>query len=199
MADPQRRLWEEIASSFSATRQHPWPHVTAFLDALPAHALVLDLMTGNGRHLRPGHVGLDWSLTLVREAARAHPASHVVCGDARHLPLPTHGFDAVLFCAGLASIPAAADRVAALTEVARVLRPGGVTQVTVWSATAPRFAGGPPGPRDVEVPWKASGKAVARPYHLYTLESLSADLSAAGLACERMDVVGENLVAWARA
>ncbi|MEA3136932.1 MAG: tRNA (uracil-5-)-methyltransferase [Thermoplasmata archaeon] len=203
MAD-QREVWTAIADSFDRTRQRPWPHVVAFLEALPPASRVLDLMCGNGRHAKvaaeSAHhvVALDWSLPLVR---RAH--GDRVLADATSLPLRTASFDAAIFVAGLHGIPTAEGRAACLGELHSVLRKGGTAQVTVWSRDAPRFRGkGEPGqPLDVEVPWRGDGHDAVRTYHLYTAESLRGELEAAGFKVESIEAPAiaadepDNLVA----
>lgn len=205
----QQRLWEEIGASFDRTRQKPWTHVTRFLAAHPAGRL-LDLMCGNGRHL-PGAgetqravadggrdaVGLDWSRTLCTAAQARAPASAVVQGDASRLPFQDASFDVALCVAGLPSVPDADARAAALRELLRVTRPGGVAQITVWWREAPRFAGhGAAGePIDLEVPWKADGHDQSRTYHLYTVDELRATLVDAGWIVEGLEPVA---LAWAQ-
>lgn len=206
MASDQRRVWTAIADDFDRTRQRPWPHVAAFLQGLPPASLVLDLMAGNGRHSRvaaeAAHhpVALDWSLPLVR---RAH--GDKVLADATRIPLRDGVVDAAVYCAGLHGLPTAEGRIGSLRELRRVLRPGGAAQVTVWSRHAPRFAAAdlPPGPADVVVPWRSGETAQDRHYHLYTADSLRADLEAAGFEVESLQAVSvaeprDNLAAVVR-
>jgi SAM-dependent methyltransferase len=205
MASDQREVWTAIADSFDRTRQRPWPHVVAFLEALPPSSRVLDLMAGNGRHAKAaaaaGHavVALDWSRPLV-----ARSAGDRVLADATRLPLRTGAFDACVFVAGLHGLPGAEGRAACLGELHSVLRDGGLAQVTVWSRDAPRFRAvpGPPGePADVEVPWRADGHDAVRTYHLYTEAALRRDLEAAGFHVDQLAPVAlagdgpDNLVA----
>lgn len=195
----QHRVWERIAASFDASRQRPWSHVEAFIKAAPRP--VLDLMCGNGRHLRPGVVGVDWSRPLCRLAARRGDA---VAGGAEALPFPDGTFGAAVCVAGLHGIPAAAGRDAALRELARVLRPGAAAQITVWSRHAPRFAALPDDQVDVVVPWRSGGLDEARTVHLYTPGTLQDAVVAAGLEPVSMEEVAiaasrpDNLVAVAR-
>ncbi len=107
---------------------------------------VLDAGTGFGRHAfelaRRGArvVALDQAtgevmatrdtLTAMVEAGEIDPDRHVgvVRGDATHLPFAEASFDAVITSEVLEHIP---DDTAALAELVRVLRPGGVFAATV--------------------------------------------------------------------
>lgn len=190
----QRAVWESIGDSFHATRNRTWSHVEAFLDGFEASARVVDIMCGNGRHTRPGMVGADWSRSLLR-----HVPAPAVQSDATRLPFRDAAFDGAVYVAGLHGIPDASGRAASLAELHRILLPGGVAQVTVWSRDAPRFrdAEGP----DVIVPWKAGGHDAHRTYHLYSAKSLDAACKEAGFSEVRIEPVQiaadapDNLVA----
>lgn len=186
-------MWESIADSFDRNRQRTWPHVERFLDQRPPGTLVLDLMGGNGRHVGPilsrglAPLWLDWSRPASRIVARRYRNAHAVCGDATRLPIASDSVPAALWVAGLHSLPTEATRDAALGELARVLAPGGVAQITVWSRLAPRFAleGDPSQCLDVVLPWRSDGHDAPRHYHLYTPQALRAAVERAGLAIER--------------
>ncbi|HVB52299.1 MAG TPA: class I SAM-dependent methyltransferase [Acidimicrobiales bacterium] len=117
---------------------------------LKAGDKVLDLGCGFGRHAfeaaRRGAsvVALDAGRDEVEGVAATFAAmveagelaegslhANVVQGDALHLPFPTATFDVVVCSEVLEHIP---DDVAAMSELARVLRPGGAMAITV-----PRF------------------------------------------------------------
>jgi ubiquinone/menaquinone biosynthesis C-methylase UbiE len=109
-------------------------------------------------------VGLDLSAAQLARAGRKAEARRVaaayvrVRGDAMHLPFASASFDGALCVGGLHQIP---DPRAAIREVARVLRPGGV------------FAGG----------CLTSGAAAMRPFGMNALTSqgLADRLREAGL------------------
>jgi ubiquinone/menaquinone biosynthesis C-methylase UbiE len=66
----------------------------------------------------------------------AHPLASAEVGDARQLPRPEGSVDAVLLLGPLYHLTERADRMAALREAARVVRPGG----PVLAAVISRFA-----------------------------------------------------------
>lgn len=203
----QHRVWERIAQSFAETRQRPWPHVERFLHRTNKDARVLDVMCGNGRHMkiaRRDAIGLDFSRPLAKAASQHGPA---VAADATKMPFGDDTFDAAIYVAGLHGIPEPAARAASLRELRRVLRPGAEAQITVWFRDAPRFAKMqlPKGPADVTVPWRRNGMDEPRFYHLYTEASFEAACIDAGFKVLSIDPIAiaeeapDNLVAWLRA
>jgi alkylated DNA repair protein alkB family protein 8 len=136
-----RELYERIAPHFSATRFAVWPAVRRFLTSLPTGAVVVDAGCGNGKYLAPGAaggthlalVGTDAARGLLRLAARAGGDGCLAQADAAALPLRSGCADAVICIAVLHHLSSEARRLAALSELARCLRPGGRALVTVWA------------------------------------------------------------------
>lgn len=116
------------------------------LDRLPSPpAAVADIGGGPGRYtlwlagigyrvehrdLMPLHV------TQLREASRDVTGIHTAVGDARSLDLGDSSVDAVLLMGPLYHLSDRADRVRALREAARIVRPGG----PVFAAAISRWA-----------------------------------------------------------
>jgi SAM-dependent methyltransferase len=94
---------------------------------------ILDLGCGDGaplamlraRGIITAGVGLDLLPERVREAATTWPGIEFMVGDAAELPFDDAAFDAVLAMTVLSSIADERRRRRVLSEVARVLRPGG--------------------------------------------------------------------------
>lgn len=110
-----------------------------FLPGPPAS--VLDVGGGAGIHARPlldaGYdVHLVDPMPLHVEQARQDGVLAAQVGDARRLEFGDGSFDAVLLLGPLYHLVDAADRLRALREAARVVRPGGV----VIAAAISRFA-----------------------------------------------------------
>ncbi len=97
---------------------------------------LLDLGCGDGHHaleaLRAGCrvVGADIDASAVRRTARLLPPLHAAVADAQHLPFRDAAFDAVICTETLEHVQ---DDVAAMREVARVLRPAGLLLASVPS------------------------------------------------------------------
>jgi ubiquinone/menaquinone biosynthesis C-methylase UbiE len=101
---------------------------------------VLDVACGTGALtvavaglVSPGGavVGLDANPEMLAVARRKHAGIEWHEGPAESLPFPDASFDAVVSQFGLMFFD---DRVAALREMQRVLRPGGRLAVAVWDA-----------------------------------------------------------------
>jgi demethylmenaquinone methyltransferase/2-methoxy-6-polyprenyl-1,4-benzoquinol methylase len=127
-----------------------WRHclVAAVRRARPRS--VLDLATGSGdvafaleRGLPPGVrvVGMDFCAPMLAEADRkksrrpgSHPGLEFRHGDALALPLDDGDYDAVTMAFGLRNM---ADRARCLSEIRRVLSPGGSLFVLEFSRPWP--------------------------------------------------------------
>ncbi|HET6201388.1 MAG TPA: methyltransferase domain-containing protein [Planctomycetota bacterium] len=102
---------------------------------------ILDAACGTGIVARtaadrigaPGAVaGIDLNSSMIQVARRLRPDIEWHEGDVAKMPFADGRFDAVLCQAALMFFP---DRVAALQEMRRVLRPGGKVAVQVWGAS----------------------------------------------------------------
>jgi len=124
-----------------------WRRRTVRALALGASPRVLDLATGTGdlavdiarMHPDATVIGLDPSRQMLaiaeRNLANRRLADRVtlVRGDAQHLPYRDGEMDAATIAFGIRNVP---DRLAALREMARVVRPGG--RVAVLELGEPR-------------------------------------------------------------
>jgi SAM-dependent methyltransferase len=136
MAEPElRHAWQRHAPERIAWAQAPghdsyWTfHREAFLPLVPGPGrLTVDLGCGEGRVGRDlaarGHrvVGLDASPAMAYAADHFEAGGRIVVGDAARLPLATGSADCVVAHMTLQDVD---DMEAAVSEIARVLQPGG--------------------------------------------------------------------------
>ena len=101
---------------------------------------LLDVCTGPGMlagaALERGAdvVGLDFSSKVVAIARRNVPGAEFQQGDAQALPFEAESFDAVVCGYGIIHVP---EPQKALSEMHRVLKPGGYIAASVWDAPKP--------------------------------------------------------------
>jgi len=150
LAELNRRFYEgQTASSFDATRAHPWPGFSRIVEHLPPGDVqrVLDVGCGNGRlaTFLAGAVtgqlhyhGVDGSVALVasaREATRAvcprASFTHVDLLDAPDT-LPRGAFSCIAAIAVLHHVPGRKRRAALVRALAERLSPGGILVLTAW-------------------------------------------------------------------
>ena len=200
-----RATYDRIADHFAETRHHPWPEVTTFLSGREA-AVGLDLGCGNGRHAEPlaDHtdrvVGVDVSGALVREAReRARRRGYdarlaLVAGDAGNVPLADGSVGLAVYVATLHHLRPRARRVESLSELARVLAPGGRALVGAWSTAHDRFdrdSG-----FDTTIAWTLpGGDRVPRFYHVYDPAEFRADLRQSAVRVVSWEVSSGNCYA----
>jgi SAM-dependent methyltransferase len=127
----------------------PWTAVLLDFAGVQAGQRVLDVASGTGVVARgAAHrvgasgrvVASDLSPAMLEENRRRRPEGdgpapvEFVEASALELPFDDGGFDVALCQQGL---PFIADRVAALRELRRVLRPGGTAAVAIWVTGSP--------------------------------------------------------------
>ncbi|MBI2852012.1 MAG: methyltransferase domain-containing protein [Chloroflexi bacterium] len=130
--------------------------------------------------------GVDFSGEMLRFALKYSDkfgfTTNLALADAAHLPFDDDMFDWVISVAVYHHIREKANRMEALRELRRVLKPGGEAFVTVWNRWQPRFwlRG-----RDVLMPWRTRGRTLNRYYHLFSYGELTRLARRAGFAVLR--------------
>ncbi len=131
-----REDYNAISSSFSSSREDPWPELKFLFNKAQNGDVVLDLGCGNGRFFKylthTNYTGLDISEKMIEEAKKRFPNVKFICGNAISLPFPDNFFDKVYSIALLHHIPTEKYRKIVLNEINRVLKPGGFVFITVW-------------------------------------------------------------------
>lgn len=208
--DSNEDVWDEIAESFAETRKQPWRQCLEYINKQSDKTVILDLACGNGRHLAPASkcchsvIGGDKSRRLIdiaREMTKEIENIHLVCLDARCLPFKNESIPTILFVASLHNIAGKKNRLNALKEIRRVLRPGGTALITVWARWQPRwkkyfikqifkgitYLNKKKEFGDILVPWRRDNMDSYRFYHLYSKKELAGDIKKAGLRIQKIE------------
>ncbi len=134
MGDPQTiaqnlQIWNSIAETHESTIPlNFYPHI----EFLPRMSSILELGCGYGRILKYLHqlgfvnvIGVDGASSMLERCICAGQ-KNVMLGEVTNLPFPSNSFDCVICIGTLSSVSNAKDRSDAISEIARVLKSGGV-------------------------------------------------------------------------
>ncbi|HLK94612.1 MAG TPA: demethylmenaquinone methyltransferase [Nocardioidaceae bacterium] len=130
-------LTNDVLSAFQDRR---WRRAVVRAVAARPGDRVLDLAAGTGTSSQPFAdlgatvVPCDLSLGMLAVGKQARPGLPFTAGDATRLPFVDEAFDAVTISFGLRNV---VDPAAALTEMARVTRPGG--RLVICEFSRPTF------------------------------------------------------------
>lgn len=137
-AEMERQGWsdpvisEGYVTRFAEMTRQAVPEIVALV---PEGVAVLDLCCGQADIAAALQskccdvTGADFSHQMIEFARERVHGVNFVWADAQALPFDGHCFDAVVCGFGLMHVP---DQPAALAEVARVLRPGGLFVMSCW-------------------------------------------------------------------
>ncbi|MDO8568575.1 MAG: methyltransferase domain-containing protein [Dehalococcoidales bacterium] len=126
--------------------------------------------------------GVDFSSEMLRlsqkYSAKFEFDVNLTLANACYLPYRNETFDWAISVAAYHHIKAEKDRLLALQELRRVLKPGGEAFITVWNRWQPRFLFSG---KETYVPWRARDKTLNRYYYLFTYPELKKLARKAGL------------------
>ena len=125
--------------------------------------------------------GVDFS-TRMLEFARKYSrkfdfTANLLVADVSYLPFADGVFDWAISVATYHHIKGKRERLKALEELKRVLKPGGEAFITVWNRWQPRFwfSG-----KEVAVPWRTKDQTLPRYYYLFSYPELERLVKEAG-------------------
>jgi SAM-dependent methyltransferase len=183
----QIALWDRRARMPDLLELNPDPELVERLEGLdPQHRQAVDIGCGCGRHLlylaRLGWrvTGVDWSEEALGNARRLlaeqGQVGTIVKGDFRRLPLESGRYALAIATNTLQHGKRACFR-RAITELKRVLRPGGIgiLSVPALSNAPPPFWGHWPEPGTVVLDRTAEA---GLPHHFFSADELRAALAA---------------------
>lgn len=125
--------------------------------------------------------GLDISSKMLEQAGK-HAGkfgykARLYQGDVLDLPFERESFDWAVAVATYHHLKGPAEISCALTELYRVLKPGGEAFVTFWNRCQPRFWFKP---RELHIPWRTGNETLWRYYYLVSFGQAEALAAEAG-------------------
>ncbi|MDQ1724018.1 MAG: hypothetical protein QOG52_1046 [Frankiaceae bacterium] len=178
----------------------PWAQDLVARLPLRADDHVLDVCCGTGalaealvtRLTDGGVLGTDLAPAMLAVAERKDiPRAMFRVGDAVAQPVEDGEFDGVTCQQGLQFVP---DRAGAVSEMRRVLRPGGWLAVACWTAIGDQVAMGAFSTALINRGWAAAAAAIAVPFSLGDAAELGALAAASGFIDIRVETVTRDIV-----
>jgi len=130
--------------------------------------------------------GIDFSSEMLKLAEKYAVKNRfkavLKSADMRKLPFDDGYFDYAIAVASLHHLPGHTAQLQALSELARVLKPGGEAFLTVWNRTQRRFWGMP---KEILLPWRGKDGSVERYYYLFTYGEIEKLAKRAGFVIEK--------------
>lgn len=102
---------------------------------------------------------------------------NLVEADAANLPYSDNSFDNAIAVATYHHIDGEEERLSALRELHRILKPGGETFITVWNRRQPRFW---LKRKNIQVPWRTGDDTLYRYYYLFSYGEIEKLVKKAG-------------------
>ena len=179
----QEQIWDKIANRWEEFRKNPILEVQDFLKKQKGR--VLDMGCGTGRNFIKDKnleiYGLDFSKGMLKHAEekikKEKINAYLVKSEFTNLPFQDAFFNSAIFIRSLHCIPDEKDRLKALQELYRVLKPDSKAFIEVWSKNHERIKHKESGKN---VPWTINGERIFRYYYIYKKEEIENLVKKAG-------------------
>ena len=167
-------VYEIIAEHFNDKRYSKWDWIESFLNQFPENSLIYDIGCGPGRNIRPGMVGVDNCDNFIKMCLSKD--KNVIKGDMTSLPMDSESGVGIICIAAFHHLDNQKDRLTALNEFKRVLKPNSRIMISIWSIEqGPETKGN----RKLKfkygdniVPWNHHGIIYERYYYIFQIEEI---------------------------
>jgi ubiquinone/menaquinone biosynthesis C-methylase UbiE len=190
-------VYNKIAQEFSNKRSYQWSWITEYVNNIKSISEstkinMLDIGCGSGRNIKAYMdentiiKGIDLSRVFVEICTTQ--GMNVVLGDMILLPFDNDEFDHIMSIASFHHLETEKDRVEALKEMWRVLKPNGTAIMSVWSKTQPEKTKRTFDSYGVQmVSWRSlNGEEFSRYYYIFKLEEIISLIEAVGFTIEKI-------------
>lgn len=140
--------YDSFADKFSQSRKSfYWFSINEFKKYTKSGDKILDVGCGGGRVFSQlkelgidfDYVGIDNSQGMITEAIKANPGGKFHIMDMTSLCFSDESFDQIWVIASFHHLQSRSERVKALSEFKRVLKPGGLVCMTNWNFSQKKF------------------------------------------------------------
>ncbi len=134
-----KNVYEKIAIRFMHTRAYQWKWVTDFLEKLNKNMLVYDIGCGSGRNMNfegLQFIGIDNCDNFIKICKSKN--LDVINSNIIKIPLENNTADAIICIAMFHQLSNLENRIKALLEIKRLIKPGGKILLSVWSINQPK-------------------------------------------------------------
>ena len=162
--------YQKIATDFSKTRAYLWKSVKEFVRAIPAHSIIAEIGSGNGKNLFREDC-FNIAFDLCSEFTKITNTSGIdsVIANGLHVPLRDQSVDYVLCIAMLHHLTDAARRLQVIQEITRIMSPQAKLIIQVWAMKQPEKSRRTFLKQDNMVPFQNPSKRykIDRFYHIF--------------------------------
>lgn len=148
-------VYNKIADHFSQTRGYLWRGVKEFIDSIKPYSYIIEVGSGNAKNLERlrkwNPIACDFSKEFCRISNEKGIQS--ITGNNINLPFRSNLFDYVLSVAVIHHLSTHERRSQAVSELLRIIKPGGKLFIQVWAFEQPEDSKKKFLTRDELVPW----------------------------------------------
>jgi tRNA (uracil-5-)-methyltransferase TRM9 len=171
--------YNSIALEFSRTRHYMWKGVKEFLDTLNSNTSLADIGCGNGKNMMYRKdlctTGIDLCDGFLNICSLK--GLNVIKGCITDIPMDSNSMDNVISVAVIHHLDTLSLRLKAISELLRIVKPGGSVLISVWSFEQDKMSKRQFLTQDEMVPFKLqNGSEFHRYYHLYKKLELETEL-----------------------
>ena len=193
-------FYERHGAGFSRTRGMVWAEEKIVANLITPGMTVVDVGAGNGRFARlvpdgAVYIGIEPSEALRTSSDGRMNNPPLRAGGFPSLPIEDRVADVTVCFAVFHHLPTEEDRRAAVDELIRITKPGGIIAATTWHVPIdhPRLSPIEDGDTgDFFMSWKAEGADAKRYVHLFTDDEWAALWNRPDLTVDRVGLFGRE-------
>ena len=167
--------YQKIAKEFSDTRTYIWPSVKLFLDSIEPFSVILEVGCGNGKNLDFRKDCFNLGIDLCSEFCKITKNKNIESLIANNISIPfkSNSIDTLLSIAVIHHLSTNKNRIRALNEMIRIIKPHGKMMIQVWAyeqhkGSRRKFV---MGDNYVDFKDKSGNVCEKRYYHIFTEKS----------------------------